>query len=67
MLDEYGLRVAEVMTTVADAPSGGVLVHCMGGQDRTGLSLCSPAGPRRRKPRDDRSRLRRDPGQPPGA
>ena len=37
MLDEYGLRVAEVMTTVADAPSGGVLVHCMGGQDRTGL------------------------------
>jgi protein-tyrosine phosphatase len=37
MLDHYGSRVADVMTTVADAPSGGVLVHCMGGKDRTGL------------------------------
>ncbi len=37
MLDHYRARVADVMTTVADAPPGGVLVHCMGGQDRTGL------------------------------
>jgi protein-tyrosine phosphatase len=37
MLDHYRSRVAAVMTTVADAPAGGVLVHCMGGKDRTGL------------------------------
>ncbi|MET0642640.1 MAG: tyrosine-protein phosphatase [Jiangellaceae bacterium] len=37
MLDHYQSRVADVMTSVADAPPGGVLVHCMGGKDRTGL------------------------------
>ncbi len=37
MLDHYGPRVADVTTTVADARPGGVLVHCMGGKDRTGL------------------------------
>jgi len=36
-LDQYGARVADVMTTMAEAPSGGILVHCMGGKDRTGL------------------------------
>jgi protein-tyrosine phosphatase len=35
MLDHYQSRVADVMTSVADAPPGGVLVHCMGGKDRT--------------------------------
>jgi protein-tyrosine phosphatase len=37
MLDYYRSRIADVMTSVADAPPGGVLVHCMGGKDRTGL------------------------------
>lgn len=37
MLDQYSKRVAAVMTAIADAPDGGVLVHCMGGKDRTGL------------------------------
>jgi protein-tyrosine phosphatase len=37
MLDHYRARIADAMTTVADAPQGGVLVHCMGGKDRTGL------------------------------
>jgi len=37
MLDRFQHRVVEVMKTIADAPPGGVLVHCMGGKDRTGL------------------------------
>jgi protein-tyrosine phosphatase len=37
MLDRFGGLVAEVMTTIAHAPSGGVLVHCAAGKDRTGL------------------------------
>jgi protein-tyrosine phosphatase len=37
MLNRYRQRVAAVMTAVAQAPNGGVLVHCAGGKDRTGL------------------------------
>jgi protein-tyrosine phosphatase len=37
MLDQYSKRIAAVMTAIAQAPDGGVLVHCMGGKDRTGL------------------------------
>lgn len=37
MLATYGDGVAEVMTGVAEAPAGGVLYHCAGGRDRTGL------------------------------
>jgi protein-tyrosine phosphatase len=37
MLDRFGGFVAEVMAAVADAPEGGVLIHCAAGKDRTGL------------------------------
>jgi protein-tyrosine phosphatase len=37
MLDRFGAAVAAVMTMIAQAPEGGVLVHCAAGKDRTGL------------------------------
>jgi len=37
MLDRFGQPVAAVMTTIANAAAGGVLVHCAAGKDRTGL------------------------------
>jgi protein tyrosine/serine phosphatase len=33
-------RVGAIMRAIADAPDGGVLIHCHAGQDRTGL-LCA--------------------------
>jgi len=37
MLDVHADRFARAVAAVADAPEGGVLVHCQGGKDRTGL------------------------------
>jgi protein-tyrosine phosphatase len=37
MLDRFRGQVAEVMAAIANAPEGGVLVHCAAGKDRTGL------------------------------
>jgi protein-tyrosine phosphatase len=37
MLEMYRGNVAAAISAVAGAPAGGVLVHCMGGKDRTGL------------------------------
>ncbi len=37
MLHRFEPRVAEIMAAIARAPEGGVLVHCVYGQDRTGL------------------------------
>jgi protein-tyrosine phosphatase len=37
MLDRFRRQVAEVMTAIADAPDGAVLIHCAAGKDRTGL------------------------------
>jgi protein-tyrosine phosphatase len=37
MLARFGPQVAAVVTTVATAGEGGVLVHCYAGKDRTGL------------------------------
>jgi protein-tyrosine phosphatase len=36
-LDRYADRFARVFEAIARAPAGAVLVHCMGGKDRTGL------------------------------
>jgi protein-tyrosine phosphatase len=36
-LDRYRERFAAAVRAVAEAPAGAVLVHCMGGKDRTGL------------------------------
>jgi protein-tyrosine phosphatase len=36
-LDRFPERSARVLAAVADAPPGGVLVHCAAGRDRTGL------------------------------
>jgi protein-tyrosine phosphatase len=36
-LDHFPERSARVLAAVADAPPGGVLVHCAAGRDRTGL------------------------------
>src|SRR5262249_5452591 len=37
MLETYRANVAAAVSAVARAPDGGVLIHCMGGKDRTGL------------------------------
>jgi protein-tyrosine phosphatase len=37
MLDRFRAAVAAVMAAIANAPEGGVLVHCAAGKDRTGL------------------------------
>jgi protein-tyrosine phosphatase len=37
-LERFRENVAAAVTAVADAPEGGVVVHCMGGKDRTGLT-----------------------------
>ena len=37
MLETYRANVAAAISAIAGAPEGGVLVHCMGGKDRTGL------------------------------
>jgi protein-tyrosine phosphatase len=37
MLDRFRGPVAAVMAAIANAPEGGVLVHCAAGKDRTGL------------------------------
>jgi protein-tyrosine phosphatase len=36
-LERFGASFARAITAVADAPEGGVLIHCMAGRDRTGL------------------------------
>lgn len=36
-LESFKHNVARALLGVADAPEGGVVVHCMGGKDRTGL------------------------------
>ena len=37
LLELRGAELAAAVTAVADAPPGAVLVHCVGGKDRTGL------------------------------
>ena len=37
ILDDFSPAIVQIMTTIAEAPRGGVLVHCMGGKDRTGI------------------------------
>jgi protein tyrosine/serine phosphatase len=36
-LDFYPHALADVLAAIADAPPGGVVFHCLGGTDRTGL------------------------------
>jgi protein-tyrosine phosphatase len=36
-LERFGLQFATAIRAVAEAPPGGVLVHCLAGKDRTGL------------------------------
>jgi hypothetical protein len=37
LIDRHADRFAEAIAAVADAPPGGVLIHCAAGKDRTGL------------------------------
>lgn len=37
-LERFQANVAGAIAAIADAPEGGVVVHCMGGKDRTGLT-----------------------------
>jgi protein-tyrosine phosphatase len=37
-LERFRTNVAAAVTAIVDAPEGGVVVHCMGGKDRTGLT-----------------------------
>jgi protein-tyrosine phosphatase len=39
MIDRSAQRIAEAISTVADAPAGAVLVHCHAGADRTGITI----------------------------
>ncbi len=36
-LDFYGRGLAGALRAIADAPPGGIVFHCLGGTDRTGL------------------------------
>jgi protein-tyrosine phosphatase len=36
-LDRFAAATAAALTAIADAPEGGVLIHCAAGKDRTGL------------------------------
>lgn len=36
-LERFAAKVADSIRAVADAPEGGVVIHCVGGKDRTGL------------------------------
>jgi len=36
-LEHFGANIAAALRAVANAPEGGVVVHCVGGKDRTGL------------------------------
>lgn len=36
-IDRCGDQIAQVLTTVADAPPGAVMFHCTAGKDRTGI------------------------------
>lgn len=38
-LTEHGSRIVTVLTAIADAPPGGVLIHCVSGRDRAGLAV----------------------------
>ncbi len=37
LLERFRTNVAAAVRAVADAPEGGVVIHCVGGKDRTGL------------------------------
>jgi protein-tyrosine phosphatase len=37
-LERFRSNVAAAISAIAEAPEGGVVVHCMGGKDRTGLA-----------------------------
>jgi protein-tyrosine phosphatase len=39
MLDGFRGRIARAIAAIADAPAGGVLVHCHAGKDRTGIAV----------------------------
>lgn len=39
ILDLFPVRVGAVIAAAADAPEGGVLVHCFAGKDRTGITI----------------------------
>lgn len=36
-LDRFGPNIAAAMHAIAEAPKGGVVIHCAGGKDRTGI------------------------------
>ncbi len=38
-LDIHGRGIAAIIAAIADAPAGGVLVHCHAGKDRTGIVI----------------------------
>jgi protein tyrosine/serine phosphatase len=38
LLDRFAAQVGAIVRAIADAPEGGVLVHCAAGKDRTGLT-----------------------------
>jgi protein-tyrosine phosphatase len=38
MLESFAPSISRIMATIADAPAGGILFHCMAGKDRTGIT-----------------------------
>jgi protein-tyrosine phosphatase len=37
MLETFAPSIARIMATIAGAPAGGIVIHCMAGKDRTGI------------------------------
>ena len=37
MLETFSTSITRIMATIADAPTGGIVIHCMAGKDRTGI------------------------------
>ena len=37
MLETFSTSIAQIVATIADAPAGGIVIHCMAGKDRTGI------------------------------
>jgi protein-tyrosine phosphatase len=40
MMERFRAQVGAIMKAIAAAPEGGIVIHCMGGKDRTGL-ICA--------------------------
>ena len=57
-VERFPERIEQVLDAIEQAPPGGVLFHCVGGRDRTGMVAIAALDGRARRTRRDRRRLR---------